>query len=121
MQRPNQLLSVWPFGLALALAVWIGRVELRADEVQGPLLLVLLGTFSLGLARPRLAWLWGLILGGAIFIAHILAPAFGWPEPFPPEPNVWATLPAIVFGLVGAYAGAVSRWAVSQLHQGNAK
>ena len=103
---------LWP--LALAWAVWIGYVELRADEVQGVLLLLLSGSFILGLAQPRLAWAWGLLLGGAVFIAHVLAPLFGWPELFPPEPNIWATLPVIAFGLAGAYAGAVARWLLGQ-------
>ena len=117
MQRPPPLSQLWPFGLALMLALWIGRVELRADEVQGPLLLVLTGAFGLGLLRPRLAWLWGLVLGGAIFGAHVLARPLHWSEPFPPEPNVWATLPALVFGWVGAYAGAAGRWTLAQLRK----
>jgi hypothetical protein len=48
---------------AVLTAAVLGYLYLHNDEVQLPLLLLLLSTFLLGFVRPRHAWVWVIIIG----------------------------------------------------------
>ena len=115
MKMQNRLSRLWPFVFLPGWVLLIGRVELRADEVQGPVLLVVVWAFILGLAKPKWAWLWAVVIGGSIFAAHAWARAVGYPEPYPPEPNIFAALIALIPAFIGAYAGAGLRWGLACL------
>src|SRR6266550_1986314 len=55
----------------------IGWLDLSATEVQGPLLLVMLASFALGMSGLIAPWLGGLVVGVAMAGAHVVAWAFG--------------------------------------------
>lgn len=78
--------------------------------MQPPVLTVLVFTFLLGFIDPKRAWLWAAILGGSVPLSYALAPIFGYPVPYPPDPNIFASFIAFVPAFIGAYAGALGRW-----------
>jgi hypothetical protein len=56
--------------LAVAAGLGIAWVDVRSDEIVVALVPLLICRAMLGLARPRWAWLWGVLLGMWIPIAH---------------------------------------------------
>jgi len=89
-------------------ATYIDRHNL--DEVYPTLMVVLVGSFVLGLLRPRHAWRWAIIIGLGV-------PFFG-PLPALParlaSPGRWAMLGVLLIpGLIGAYTGSILRSAVA--------
>jgi hypothetical protein len=100
-------------GLIIALTVIfslaIGYVNIHANEVQAPVLTILVLTFLLGCLDPRRAWLWAICLGGAVPLSYALAPIFGYLVPYPPDPNIFASFIALIPAFIGAYAGVLAR------------
>jgi hypothetical protein len=88
----------------------VGYVNTHTDEVPIVLTTTLVATGLLGLAQPRAAWRWGILVALALPASQITALLFGWRVPYP---NGWSGLPvtlvALVPGLIGAYAGALAR------------
>ena len=98
-----------PYLLALALGLGIGCLDFHATEVQGAVLLMLLGGVGLGGLLANGAWLAGVILGAGIFLANVLARAVGYQPPSAPQPNVCAALLALLPALVGVAFGVGTR------------
>ena len=78
----------------------------NVDEVYPTLMVVLIGSFVLGVLRPRHAWRWAIIIGLGV-------PFFG-PLPALParlaSPGRWAMLAVLLIpGLIGAYTGSILR------------
>jgi hypothetical protein len=114
MQTRNFLSSVGPVLLALVLASIAGYVNLHNDEVQPPLFVILISSFLLGAARPKLAWLWGIIFGSSVPVSYYLSHAIGYVPPYPASPGVEFTFLIILPALAAAYFGALVRWAAAQ-------
>lgn len=105
--------------LAIGLGLAAGYVDMHNDEVQATVLVVLVSTFALGLAQPRHAWRWALLVGPGVFLMYVLAGVFGFAPRAPAEPGPWATLIALIPALFGTYAGAGVRLVLSQILGGN--
>jgi hypothetical protein len=87
----------------------IGYLDLHANEVQGIVLLLITFSAIVGLYMPRRAWLTGLLLGLSVFAAHGLLEILGYPQPYPIQPNIFASLLALVPAFIGAFVGAFIR------------
>jgi hypothetical protein len=100
----------------VALAAVVGFVNTHTDEVPIVLATTLVATGLLGLAQPRAAWRWGMLVALAVPISQVAALLFGWRVPYS---NDWSgisvTLVALIPGLIGAYAGALTRGVLRQL------
>jgi hypothetical protein len=90
-------------GLAIAAGALVGYIDLGASEVFVPAGMILVFTFVLGMLAPRLAWLWGIVVGLGVPVMHGIIAIRGQAQPYPFD---WSGvfLP-IMFGLAGAYAG----------------
>lgn len=88
------------FAIALAAAFWAGAfaaiVDAHNNEVQSAVIVIVAGTFLLGLAHPAHVWLWALGVGLAIPVAGLAH-------------RNWGTLVALIPAFIGAYAGASIR------------
>jgi hypothetical protein len=92
--------------LALSAGVLTALVDTHSTEVQLPAAMLLLYAGSLGLARPRGAWLWAVLLAMWIPIGgltHMFGPQAGESDTSPI--HVGYLLP-FALALVAAYAGA---------------
>jgi hypothetical protein len=112
MDRFTLLMAV----LAIVLGWIAGRADLRNDDVQGPVLLILIFGFLLGVLRPKTAWLSGALVGLMIPTIHFIAQARKWPVNFPTNSSTpyWAFL-ALIPALAGAFAGSFTRRALHGL------
>ena len=59
---------------ALLAGALCGFVDLRTTEVTSTLVVLLFCGFVLGLVRPRRFWLFALILGACVPLAHVAGP-----------------------------------------------
>jgi hypothetical protein len=98
----------WLWPLAACLGLGIGYVDYTATEVQATLMVLLPIAFCFGLAAPRRAWRWALVLGLAIPLVHILGHAFNIRPPY--HDMVIASLLALIPSFLAAYSGAALRW-----------
>ncbi len=101
--------STTPYLLAVLLGVDIGWVNLLTDQTPFVALPLLASTFLLGLAWPRRAWLWALLVGIWLSIGQAFALLTSMRLPYP---NDLAAVEQVLLiglglGLVGAYAGAL--------------
>jgi hypothetical protein len=97
----------WSLGLLFGLMA--GYIDLRADEVQGPVLLILIFATFLGFLNPASPWRWALIVGIGIPLTHFTGRAIGFYPHYPVLPNVFATFIALIPAFIGAYAGMLLR------------
>ncbi len=99
--------SWWMPLCAAFLGFMIGWFDLKATEVSPIALMLLTFGFFTGFARPRRAWLWGLLLGMWIPVFAYAGAAAHVTNPTPTE--LVTSFLALVFPLAGAYAGVVVR------------
>jgi hypothetical protein len=100
-------LAVTP--LVLAAALFTGWADVHSVEVQPTVALLLLFSAFLGFARPRHPWRWGLLMGASVPLAYAVLWLAGIAPRAQPEPNVAATLLALIPAMLGAYDGAALR------------
>jgi NO-binding membrane sensor protein with MHYT domain len=102
--------------LAVLFSAAVGYVDTHAktDDNLPMVLLLLVVTFLFGVAQPKQAWLWALIVGLGIPLAHLLGLLVGYRPPYPVGPNVFVTFIALVPAFIGAYLGVLAR-SVGQL------
>ncbi len=102
---------LFPVCLVIALlgAGFAGWVDFHNDEPQPAVLVILVVTFLLGMALPARAWLWGLLLGLGVPGYYLVAHALGHQPVSPPSPAWYASLLALIPGMLGAYAGVLAR------------
>ncbi len=98
--------KIWLYPVALLIGLTIAYLDFHATEVQGTVLLILISTFVLGLIQSKGAWLVALFIGSSILLFNLIASGFGLQPLEPIEPNVFATLIALIPAFIGAYAGA---------------
>ena len=100
------------FLLAVLIGVGIGLYDRAQSEVQPAVILLLAGAFVLACARPKDAWVYGLIIGAGVPIVDLVAHTLAVPAPWPSVPGsrLIAFLPAVL----GAGAGALLRNAMKR-------
>lgn len=111
--------SVMTVLVAILTAASLGYVNLHNDEVQAPLLIVLLSTFLLGSGSPRRAWVWAIIIALGVPLSSLLALKTGLVYPCRPghpyscEPmtasTALSTFVLVVPALISAYLGVLLR------------
>ncbi|HZY44594.1 MAG TPA: hypothetical protein VFF70_07585 [Anaerolineae bacterium] len=94
---------------AIVVAVIIGWIDFHATEPQPAAFLLIIFGAIFGFLRPRSAWRWAIILGLSLFVTELIFPLFGLQPIDPPQPNVFATLFALIPAFIGTYAGVVAR------------
>jgi hypothetical protein len=105
-------LSAW--GLLALIAVSIGWLNYHAtDDVQAVAAGLLVAAFGFSYWRPRLAWLFVLVLWLAIPLSSIVAGANFRPGLASPHP-LYETLIALIPTSIGALLGAGARWTMGQ-------
>ncbi len=85
-----------------------GMIDFLSVDVVSGGTFILLFTFLLGLKLPRLAWLWAIVIGGAVPVVWYAGIAFGFTPADAFAPPVAASI-AIGPAIVGAYFGALTR------------
>ena len=93
----------WPWLFWLLWGVWLACLDLRNDEVQPAVLVILVGSAVLGFARPRFWWAWALALAAWIPAEYLLSPVIH----VPPQSsfNLGAVFLPPSFALAGAAVG----------------
>jgi hypothetical protein len=95
---------------AVATAIFAGLIDFRSHEPQPAALVLLVLCGLMGFARPAGAWRWGVIAPLGIPVVYLIGCTLGFKPADAPQPNVFATLIALIPGLIGACAGAFARW-----------
>jgi len=104
---------------AVLLCLVTGYVNTHNAEVQAPMLCLLFSTVGLGIARPRHAWRWALIIGAAVPLSQVLAAVVRVSVPYPNDlHHVLSSIFVLIPAALGAYVGATIRSAMRS--QGNA-
>jgi hypothetical protein len=91
--------------VAILLGLIVGWVDFHSDEIQATLILVFLFSFVMGYIDRKKAWIYGFIIGLGVFIVDSSLPLFGLRPNVIVEPNIFASLLALVPSLIGAYSG----------------
>ena len=98
--------------LALALGITISLLDMHATEVQGTVLLILIASGLLGFILPRRAWLWAITIALCLPLTYLFANLLGHPS-HNVEPNILATLIALIPAFLGAYVGVLLRYMIA--------
>jgi hypothetical protein len=99
--------------VAIVLGIVAGIVDFRNDEVQATVLLVFLGSFVMGYVDSKKAWLYAIIIGGGVFVIDGSLPLFGFVSRSVAQPNIFATLIAVIPAMIGAYTGVLIKYLFS--------
>ena len=95
----------------------IGWLDLSATDVQGPLLLIMLGAFILGMSGRVAPWLAGIVIGAGMVAAHLIAWALGVSSATGVG-SIIAVAPAIAAAYGGKLMGALVGRAADSLPYG---
>jgi hypothetical protein len=98
---------------ALVVGALAGYIDQHNEEVQATVLVLVVGMTVIGYLLPKWSWLAALIAGSCILAAALISRAMGIPERFPIEPNVFASLLAIIPAGIGALVGVAIRKATA--------
>lgn len=90
--------------VTLALGTLVGFTDLRAEEVQPAVLMIVSFGALLGAAYPEGAWRRALMLGLSVPVAHLVAQYTGRVLPYP-VPHFLDTFLALIPAFVGTYLG----------------
>lgn len=100
--------TAWPWLFWALWGAWLAVSDLRNDEVQPAVVLMLAGSFVLGFARPRAWWAWGLALGTWVPAEPLVSRLAGIPPVWPFNAGaVLAFVPALAGAGLGAAAAAL--------------
>jgi len=99
--------------LATVLGLGIGWLDLHTTEVIVTIVPLLAAGAMLGLLRPKAAWRWAVLIALGLPVMAAVAKLTGMhtAEPVQWDPRI--TLVALVFALLGSYAGVLVRRAAS--------
>ncbi len=104
--------QAWHHMIALFLGLLTGYINLHSDEVQFPVLLLLVFGFFIAFSQPKGAWQFALLLAmwipaGQFIRIFVEGRTEGiWQEGF-------FSLVAFIPSLIGTYVGVAVRWAVT--------
>ena len=107
---PDLRSRVLLFLLAALLGAGIGLFDRGQSQVQPVVLLLFACAFGLAFARPKDAWVYGLVVGSGVPIVELVGRILNLPAPWPSAPG--ASVFAFVPALLGAGAGALLRIAL---------
>jgi two-component system LytT family sensor kinase len=102
---------------ALVAGSVIGWLDLSATDVQGPLLLIMLGAFILGMSGRLAPWLAGILIGVGVVGAHLVAWAVGAASDAG-FGSIISVVPAIGAAYAGRFMGALVGLAADSLPYG---
>lgn len=104
------LLLLITAALAIAAGLFAAFADLRNDDVQASVLLVLIFSFALGAMRPRSFWLSALLTGLMLPTIQFVARSKGWEVKYPTDAwtPFWSFL-VLIPALIGAGSGAIFR------------
>jgi energy-converting hydrogenase Eha subunit A len=103
----------WVYLLAAILGICAGILDLKAGDLLGTALFVLISTMILGAMRPDRPWRWTLVVG--IFVPVVRFGAYLLFRRKPERTQIYESILGFVTGIAGAYSGAVARRAVREL------
>ncbi|MBA2627786.1 MAG: hypothetical protein H0U85_07215 [Gemmatimonadales bacterium] len=106
---------LYPGGIAFAVTILV-MVDRSPSDVanQACLLVLLLTAGGLGFARPRTAWLAGVVVGSSLAVAHATYQVAGVQLPYPMSPAGWAGALALLLLLAPAFGAAYTGAAVGR-------
>jgi hypothetical protein len=90
----------------------IGLFDRAQSEVQPTVMLLFACAFVLAFARPKDAWVYGLVVGSGVPIVDLVGRILNVPAPWPSAPG--SSLFAFVPALLGAGAGALLKIALKR-------
>ena len=97
---------VFPFVLlSLIFSLSAGLADIKYKNIFIPVLLIFVFTFVLGFFRPKYSLLWGIIVGLGIIVTHVFARVVDFQIPYEVQPNIFATLLALIPSFIGAFSG----------------
>ena len=102
--------------VTLALGALVGYTDLRAEEVQPVVLLIVSFAAVLGAAYPDGAWRRALMLGLSVPLAHLISHYTGRALPYP-LPRFADTFLALIPAFVGSYIGVALRRVVAPVKE----
>lgn len=123
MKSENNVMTFVLPMVALAGGAWSGYADSRSDDVFITLGLLMIFCGVLGLAAPRRAWLWPLLVGFWVPVLDAVLPRLGLAPRRPGESFTFLSALAVT-GLVmavcfaGAYLGAFFAWSVRNMWPG---
>ncbi len=91
--------------LALGIGFMAGWVDFLNDEPQAAVLLLVVLGGLLGLTRPGMPWLCAIIAALSIPAFYLTASALDFRPVSWPQPNLFATLIALIPAFIGVYGG----------------
>ena len=94
---------------AVGVGIFAGAVDFNNDEPQAACAVLLVLGGGLGFLRTRGAWRWGVIAALGIPAVYLVSLRLGFKPKMPPQPNLWATLLALIPSTVGVYMGVFCR------------
>ena len=97
-------------GLAVALGLVVGWLDLHVTEVVVTILALLTFGMLLGLIQPTAAWRWALLIAIGLPIMSIAAIKFGWRTAEPVQLDLRVTIVVLLFALLGVYIGVFIRY-----------
>ena len=117
---PAQLRRLLPWALLVVVAAVLGWLNYHAaDDVQPVAGGLIVAGFGYALWRPRLAWLFVIVLWLSIPISGVVADAGNYhPGLVKPHP-LYESLVALVPAGLGALAGMAVRWGVGEARAGS--
>jgi hypothetical protein len=98
--------------VTIALGTLVGYTDLRAEEVQPAVLMIVSFGAVLGAAYPDGAWRRALMLGLSVPLAHLVSHYTGRVLPYP-VPRFADTFLALIPAFVGSYIGVALRRVVA--------
>ena len=106
---------LWLYALAAGLGLVVGVIDfnLTTDDALPSVVMIAVPAFLFGLARPRHAWRWALLVGLGVPLCHFAGLAVGYHAPYPVQPNVGASFLALVPAFVATYFGVAVRVALA--------
>ena len=107
------LLRLLLLATAVALGIAVGLADLRSGETMFTAALIALIAVAFAAIRPSNALLHSLVVALGVPAVYLWAMLSGKPIPFPPTPNLAATLLAIVPAILGTLAGLFLRFLVT--------
>jgi hypothetical protein len=109
MRRNPHWLHLLAAGIGLGVGVIDVSPAYATDDNAPTVLMIAVPAFLFGLARPRHAWRWALLVGLGVPVCHLAGLAMGYHMPYPVQPNVGATFLALTPAFVAAYLGVTIR------------